>query len=79
MTIALLIAAAAAAAQPSPQALDYARRVASSGVLVEIARLQTRSEVEGMIKDHPELTEVERNRLRALGQEKAQALVDAAI
>ncbi|MGZ3248536.1 MAG: hypothetical protein ACXWIW_02265 [Croceibacterium sp.] len=79
MTIALLIAAAAAAAQPSPQALDYARRVAPSGVLVEIARLQTRSEVEGMIKDHPELTEVERNRLRALGQEKAQALVDAAI
>lgn len=79
MTIALLIAAAAAAAQPSPDAMDYARQVASHGVLVEIARLQTRSEVEGMIKDHPELTETERGRLRTLGQEKAQSLVDSAI
>jgi hypothetical protein len=79
MTIALLIAAAAAAAQPSPDAMDYARQVASRGVLVEIARLQTRSEVEGMIKDHPELTDAERERLRTLGQDKAQTLVEAAI
>ena len=76
MAITLFIAAAAA--QPSPQAVDYARQVASHGVLVEIARLQTSSEVEGMIKDHPELTEVERDRLRTVGQEKAQALIDAA-
>jgi hypothetical protein len=75
----LILAAAAAAAQPSTEALDLAQQVAAHGVLAQIAPVQTQNEIEGMIKEHPELTEAERQRLRAIGREHAEALVDKAI
>ena len=79
MTIGLLLAAAAAAAQPSAEAIDLARQVASHGALAQLAPLQTRSEIENMIRSHPELTESERQRLRTIGEQHSQSLIDAAL
>lgn len=76
---ALILAAAAAAAQPSPEALDLARQVAAHGTLAAIAPLQTQSEIAEMIAAHPELSEAERARLRAIGEERSKALVASAL
>jgi hypothetical protein len=76
MTISLILAAAAAASQPSAEALELARQVAAQGMLAQIAPVQTQSEVDQMIKDHPELSEPERKRLREIGQAHARALLD---
>jgi hypothetical protein len=79
MTMSLLFAAAAAAAQPSPEAIALAREIAGHGTLAQIAPLQTQSEVEEMIRDHPELTEAEGERLRAIGERQTKALLDKAL
>jgi len=80
MTISLLLATAAAAAtQPSPEAVDLARQVAAHGVLAQIAPLQTQGEVAEIIAKHPELNPAEQARLRAIGEEHAKALVDKAL
>lgn len=75
MILAAFLAAAAAAATPSPEALDLARKVAANGVLATLGPLQTQSELEEMIQASPDLTEAERTRLRAIGEKRAAALI----
>jgi hypothetical protein len=79
MTIAFILVAAAAAAQPSLEAMELARQVAAHGALAQIAPVQTQNEVEGMIEDHPEFSDAERGRLRAIGKEQAKALIAKAV
>jgi hypothetical protein len=73
--LAAFLAAAAAVATPSPEALDLARKVAANGVLATLGPLQTQSELEEMIKENPDLSEAEQARLRAIGEAQAQALI----
>jgi hypothetical protein len=79
MTMSLLFAAAAVAAQPSPEALKLARQIAEHGILAQMAPLQTQSEVEAMIRDHPDLSEAERRRLREIGEQHTRALLGKAL
>jgi len=73
--LAALLAAAAVAATPTPEALDLARKVAANGVLATLGPLQTQSEIEEIIAENPEFTEAERTRLRAIGEAQAEALL----
>lgn len=68
MIAALLFAAA------SPEALDLGRDLARSGFLATLGPLQTGKETEDLIKDHPELSAVEQDKLRAIAKQKAEEL-----
>lgn len=62
MVIALLLAAAAA--HPSPEALQLGRQLAKVGILASLLPAMKESELQELIKDHPELTEEDKEALR---------------
>ncbi|MEO8455315.1 MAG: DUF2059 domain-containing protein [Sphingomicrobium sp.] len=59
-----LLLLAAAAAQPPAQALKLGRQIAESGVLGIVLPIAQHKETEELVAAHPELTAVERARLR---------------
>lgn len=61
----MLILLAAAAAQPSPDALRLGRKLAEVGTLATILPMMKKSEVEELINDHPELDSDDQAKLRA--------------
>ena len=61
----ILLALAAAAAQPSPDALRWARAVAESGTLATLLPLIQQKEVDELVAAHPELSPREKEALRA--------------
>ncbi|MEL7689910.1 hypothetical protein [Citromicrobium bathyomarinum] len=56
------------------EALLLAREIAANGFLPSLVPLQTASEIEGMIKDNPNLTPSEIETLRAIGAQHAEQL-----
>jgi hypothetical protein len=63
--VVLLLFAAAAAAQPSAEALRLGRQVASSGTLAALLPLMKPQQVEELVAAHPELSAADQTRLRA--------------
>jgi hypothetical protein len=66
VVIALLLAAAAA--QPSPEAVSLGREVAENGTLAALLPLMQRKETDDLVAAHPELSASERARLRDTAQ-----------
>jgi hypothetical protein len=66
MVIALLFAAAAA--QPSADALRLGRQLAERGTLATLLPMMQQKETEELVSQHPELTTAERAQLRATAQ-----------
>lgn len=62
--VTLLMFAAAAAAQPSPEALRLGRELANHGTLAGLLPLMKAKEVGELIADHRELSAAEQARLR---------------
>jgi hypothetical protein len=62
MVIGLLLAAVAAA-QPTPEALRLGEQLARVGTLSTLLPAMKDGEVQGLIKDHPELSESDREAL----------------
>lgn len=75
----LALALALLAGAPSEAALADARTIAENGMLATIAGLQTTQEIDEMIAEHPELSEDERQTLRATGAATAKAMTERAI
>ena len=71
MVIALLLAAAAA--QPSPEALRLSRRLAETGTLATVLPMIQQKETEELIADNPTLSAAEKERLRATARQVYEA------
>jgi len=63
--VGVLLLLAAAAAQPSPEALKLGRQLAEVGALSTLLPLIEKSEVQEMINDHPELSKADEARFQA--------------
>lgn len=64
---------AAAAAQPSPEALRLSRQLADSGTLATILPMVASKEVEELVGAHPELSATETATLRATAKRVLEA------
>jgi hypothetical protein len=62
--VSALLFAAAATAQPSPEALQLGQQLARVGTLSALLPALKESELEEIIKDHPELTQSDQDALR---------------
>lgn len=66
--VGLLLLAAAAAAQPSPEALQLGREIARSGTLAALLPLMKQQQVQEIVAAHPELGAGDKDRLRATAE-----------
>ena len=62
-----------------PAKLEAAREIAGASILAVIGPLQTTAEVEQIIGENPDLTEVEADRLRVIGKERADEIGQRAL
>src|SRR6476661_363137 len=67
MVIALLLAAAAA--QPSPEALQLGKELAAHGTLAALLPMIEAKEVGELVADHPKLSAADQAKLRATADE----------
>ena len=66
--VAALLFLAAAAAQPSPEALKLGRQLAEVGTLATLLPMMKQTEVQELINDHPELSSAEQAQLREVAE-----------
>jgi hypothetical protein len=66
--VAALLLLAAAAAQPSAEALRLGRQLAESGTLATVLPLVQQKETEELVTAHPELSAEDKSRLRSTAQ-----------
>jgi hypothetical protein len=64
----LLLAAAAGAAQPSPEAMKLGRQLAESGTLATLLPMIQGKETDELVAAHPELSATDQAKLRATAQ-----------
>ena len=64
----ILLALAAATAQPSPEALRLGREIARSGTLAALLPLMKQQQVGELVAAHPELSAAEQAKLRATAE-----------
>lgn len=62
-----LLALILAATAPSPEAIELGRRIANAGLLATLGPMQAQSEVDGLLKDNPELSADQQTKLKDIG------------
>lgn len=69
-----LLALALAAATPSSEAIELGRRIAEAGLLSTLGPMQAQSEVDGLLKDNPDLNADQRAKLQNIGSEQMKTI-----